>query len=200
MRSLLLSLFLLSSVAVAQVPEPPRIIKEQSGNFTNYRAEGSLASTQEVGCIPLVQAKNTFTPADLYKGISECIAQDKYDLAASLFMLAGIYSMFDAERLTDKTAGQAGIALAIITSSPLSQEKKGKFGEAIQRIVKGPEILRRQCGEIQKIGMPNYYPNYMILHGIKAFTGNPHDGALVSDFDAPGTWKNLQTIFLHCPS
>jgi hypothetical protein len=40
----------------------------------------------------------------------------------------------------------------------------------------------------------------MILHGIKAFTGNPHDDALLKDFDAEKTWKSLQTEFLKCPS
>jgi hypothetical protein len=47
--------------------------------------------------------------------------------------------------------------------------------------------------------MPNYY-SYMVLHGIKAFTGNPHEGALLKDFDAPKVWTNLQAAYLHCPA
>jgi len=47
--------------------------------------------------------------------------------------------------------------------------------------------------------MPDYYPSYMILHGIKAFEGNPHDGALLKDFDSQKVWTNLLTKFLHCP-
>jgi hypothetical protein len=178
----------------------PAIAKEQRGNVTNLRAEGSLASTQAIGCIPIAQAKNTFTPADLYKGVSECIAQEKYDFAAGLFLLAGMYVRFDAERLTDKTAGQAGSVLIMNTFSTLPQEKKTKFGAAVERIAKNPELLRTECGDVQKLGMPNYYPSYMILHGIKAFTGNPHEGALVKGFDAPGVWKTLQTTALHCPN
>jgi hypothetical protein len=48
--------------------------------------------------------------------------------------------------------------------------------------------------------MPDYYPRYMVLHGIRAFSGNPHEGALVKDFDAPGVWKNLQSAYFHCPA
>jgi hypothetical protein len=183
-----------------QDPGSPKITREQSGNVTNLRVEGSLASTQAVGCIPIEQAKSTFTPADLYKGVSECVAQDKYDLAAGLFMLAGIYARFDAERITDKTAGQAGTVLIMNTFSTLPSDKKTKFGEAVQRIAKTPELLRTQCGEVQKIGVPNYYPSYMILQGIKAFTGNPNEGPLVKDFDTSGVWTTLQTSYLHCPS
>src|SRR6266516_6950910 len=199
MRSLLLSLSFLTSTALAQAPDAPRIIKEQSGNMTNYRSEGSLASTQAVGCILLEQAKNTYTPADLYKGVSDCISQEKYDLAAGLFMLAGIYSRFDAERLTDKTAAQAGTALIMNTFSTLSQDKRTKLGESVGRIAKSPELLRTRCSEVQKVGAPNYYPSYMILHGMRAFAGNPHEGALVKDFDASGVWKNIKASYLHCP-
>ncbi|MGA3281395.1 MAG: hypothetical protein ABSD50_10480 [Smithella sp.] len=186
------------TIPSAQTLEPPKIIKEQSGNITNYRVEGSLASTQTIGCIPLSEVKNTFTPADLYKGVSECIAKDNYDLGAGLFALAGIYASFDAERITDKTAGQAKTVLIMNVFSSVSQDKKTKFSEEIDRISKDPDILGMLCSQVQKIGMPNYYPSYMILHGIKAFTGNPHDGALAKDFDAQKVWMSLQTNYLHC--
>ena len=80
--------------AISQALESPKIIKEQSGNFTNYRVEGSLASTQTIGCIPLSEVKNTVTPADLYKGVGECLDKNNYELASSLFMLAGIRNIY----------------------------------------------------------------------------------------------------------
>jgi hypothetical protein len=200
MRPLLLLLPFLSSLALAQTLAPPKIITEKNGNVTNLRAEGNLASTQAVGCIPLVKAKNTFTPPDLYLGVTECIAQDNYDFAASLFALAGIFGSFDAERITDKSAGQAKTVLVMNTFATVPQDKKTKFNEAFNRIAKNPESLGKLCSDVQKIGMPNYYPSYMILHGIKAFTGNPHDGALLKDFDSQKVWANLQTAYLHCPT
>lgn len=180
--------------------ESPKIIREQSGNISNYRAKGNLASTQAVGCITLTEAKNTFTPADLYRSVGECIANNDYHRATGLFMLAGIYASFDAERITDKTAAQARTVLIMNLFSTMPLDKKNRFNEAAKRTVSNSESLNVLCGEIQKIGMPNYYPNYMILHGMKAFTGNPHDGAIDNSFNASGTWKKLQSTYLNCPN
>jgi hypothetical protein len=181
-------------------PGAPKVIVEQTGNVTNVRAEGQLASTQNVGCVPLAQVKNTFTPPDLYKGVSECLAKNNYDLAIRLFSLAGLYGGFDAERITDKTAGQARSVLVSNTLMDVPQDKKAKLGEAQAQISNNPELLGKLCGDVQRIGMPNYYPAYMILHGMRAFTGNPHEGALVKDFDAPGAWKKIQAAYLGCPA
>lgn len=200
MRPLLLLLLFISPHGLAQTLDSPKIITEQNGRITNVRMEGSLASAQTVGCISLAEAKNTFTPPDLYKGVEECISKDKYDLAAGLFALAGIYGRFDAERITDKTAGQAKSVLIMNTFANESQDQKTKFNEVFTRLIKTPELFGKLCNEVQKVGMPNYYPSYMILHGIKAFTGNPHEGAMVKDFDPSKVWMNLQTAYLHCPA
>lgn len=194
----LLLLPFLSTVALAQAAAPPKLIGEQHGPVTNYRAEGSLASTQAVGCIPLAKAKSSFTPPDLYLGVTECIARDNYGFAAGLFALAGIYGSFDAERVADPSAGQAKTVLVMNTFANVPQDKKTKFNEMLNRIAKNPEALAKLCGEVRKVGMPNYYPSYMILHGIKAFTGNPNDGALLRDFDPQKVWANLQATYLHC--
>lgn len=189
-----------STRPAGQSLEPPKITADKSGRVTNYRAEGSLESVQAVGCIALSDAKNTFTPPDLYKGVGECIAQANYDRAVGLFALAGIYARFDAERITDKSAGQAKTVLIMNTFSSLAQDKKTKFDESMGRVMKNTESLNKLCGDVQRIGMPNYYPRYMILHGIKAFTGNPHDGALVKEFDSSKIWKGLQSAYLKCPT
>ncbi|MGE5468260.1 MAG: hypothetical protein ACM3Y9_12625 [Ignavibacteria bacterium] len=198
--SILVLLCVVSAVAPAQTQEPVRIIKEGNGNVVNFRAEGSLASTQAVNCIPLAEAKNSFTPPDLYKGVLDCLARDNYESAAELFALAGIYGRFDAERVADKTAGQAKTVLIMNAFAAVSDEKKSRFNAALGRITGSPEVLGRLCRQVAAVGMPDYYPSYMILHGIRAFTGNPHEGAIVKDFDASGVWKNLQSAYLHCPA
>ncbi len=199
MRPLFLLLAFFPALALAQTAAPSRIITEQNGRVTIYRLDGSLASAQTVGCIPLTAAKDTFTPPDLYKGVGECIAEGNYDFAVGLFVLAGIYGSFDAERVADKSAGQAKSVLIMNTFASVPQDKLTKLNEALNLATKNPEVLGRLCGEVEKVGMPNYYPSYMILHGIKAFMGNPHDGALLPNFDSKKTWDNLQTAYLHCP-
>jgi hypothetical protein len=113
-------------------------------------------------------------------------------------MLAFIYGIFDAERVADKTAGQAILALNMDTFSSVPQDIKIKVDEAIKHIAQDNELLKKLCSETNKIGPPDYYPSYMILHGVRAFTGNPHDGALIKKFDALGTWKKIQSNNLKC--
>lgn len=200
MRSLLLWLPFLGSVASAQTTEPPRIITEQNGRTTNYRVEGSLASTRTIGCIALAQAQNTFTPPDLYRGTLACITQNNPEAAVGLFALAGLYGRFDAERVADTSAGQAKSVLIMNTFAAVSAEQKTQFGEAFQRVTGDPQQLAALCAAVQKIGLPDYYPAYMVLHGIKAFTGNPQDATLRKDFEPAKTWSRLQTAYLHCPA
>lgn len=200
MRSLFLLPLLLSTFALAQTLPPPKIIREQSGKIVNLYAEGNLESYQTIGCIPLAEAKNTYTPPDLYKGAGTCIAQENYDLAARLFALADIYAMFDGQRITDKTAAQGRIVLTMNTFSNITDDKKNKFKEALNHQLQTHELLKNLCSEVERIGAPSYYPSYMILHGVKAFMGNPHEGALVKDFDTPGAWKSLQSRALKCPN
>ena len=200
MRTLLFLLPLISTLALAQSTAPPKITTAQNGRVTNYRAEGSLESTQAIGCIPLAKARNTFTPPDLYSGVAECVTRDNYDFAAALFALAGMYASFDAERVSDRSAGQAKTVLVMNTFANLPEDKKTKFNATLNRIAKSPEFLGKLCGDVRKVGKPDYYPKYMILHGMNAFTGNPNDGALLKDFDSQKAWMNLQAAYLHCPA
>lgn len=194
--SVLLSV--VSASATAQSASP-QVAVEKNGNVTNYRADGNLATIQNVNCIPLAQAKNTFTPPDLYKGVVDCLAQDDFEASAKLFALAGIYARFDSKRVTDVTARQAGTVLIMNTFSAVPVDKKNKLGESLNHILKTPELLSQLCSEVDTIGIPNYYPGYMIHHGMKAFKGNPHEGALVNNFDSVSVWKSLQSTYLHCP-
>ncbi|WOJ88743.1 hypothetical protein RZS28_13090 [Methylocapsa polymorpha] len=207
-RTIQASMFMLlltSGGAVAQESSTPResskpnIIEEKHGNVTNYTVEGSLAATKAVGCIPIAEAKNDLTPADLYQGVLQCINENKFEIATELFALAGIYARFDAERVTDQSAGQAGEVLIMNTFSNLPKSKKSQFMAAFDRVSKSPKSLGSLCADIQKIGAPDYYPKYMILHGMKAFLGDPYEGALSDAFDPAATWRRLQSDYLHCP-
>ena len=163
--------------------------------------DGSLASKNDIGCITIINATNKLTPADLYKGVADCINAEKYENASELFALAGMYGNFDAARVSDKTAGQAKTVLIMNTFNGLPEDKKQKFSAVFtERLSKNKIALRDFCLNVVKIGYPAYYPDYMILHGIKAFTGNPNKDALSETFDPAATWNKLFDTYLHCPS
>jgi hypothetical protein len=193
--------FLLFSGAVsAQENNSPKIIEEKNGKITNYRVEGNLASKNDIGCINIINANNKLTPPDLYKGVADCINAENYENASELFALAGMYGSFDAARISDKTAGQAKTVLIMNTFNGLPEGKKQKFSSVLtDRLSKNKIALRNLCSNIIRIGYPTYYPDYMILHGIKAFTGNPNKGALSETFNPTLTWNKLFETFLHCP-
>lgn len=63
---------------------------------------------------------------------------------------------------------------------------------------KSPQELSKLCLEVQQIGTPNYYPTYMIYHGIKAFMGNPHLGAMKENLDLNKVWNDSMKSYLKC--
>ena len=196
MRLLFLSLALVANVGMAST------LTAQNSPPRNARANENLTTSPapKVGCMALTEAKNTLTPVILYRASADCISQGKYDQATDLFALAGMYTRFDAKRVTDRTATQVIPALIMSTFASASDEQRSKFGDAFTRSTGTPVLLNKLCRQIKQIGMPDYYPDYMIQHGMKAFTGNPDDGALQKDFDGPTVWKSLQSSYLHCPS
>jgi hypothetical protein len=177
----------------------PAFTVTRSGPITNVTAAGNLAATKPISCRSLGGLDNTFTPADLYPGVKDCVDQDRYAEATDLAALAGIYGAFDASRVTDESAGQASKVLIMTTLGSVADSKRKLFQNAVLGMHSDPKALSRLCGRIRKIGFPRYYPKYMIMHGIRAFTGDPNKDALKSQFDPKATWIALQTSYLNCP-
>ena len=181
------------------VQEPPRVNVTQTGKVTNMTIAGQLAAKNPLGCVPLNSLGNTRTPPDIYLGVSACIHLDDYRAAAALFALAGIESRFDAARVLDKSAGQAGQVLIVTTFDGLAQDKRDKFEKTVGELAADPNAMTDICRKIRKIGSPDYYPEYMVLHGIHAFTAKAGDATMEPNFDAAATWNTLLMKYLNCP-
>jgi hypothetical protein len=186
------------ATSVSGAAQPPNVIVTQNGKVTNLTMAGQLAAKNPIGCVLLTSLDNSHTPPDLYLGVAACIQKDDYRAAAALFALAGIESRFDAARVLDKSAGQAGQVLIMNTFNGLEQDKRDKFGKTVGEVGADPQALAQTCGAIRKIGFPNYYPEYMVLHGIHAFTAKVGDSAMEPNFDAQTTWNALLTTYLNC--
>jgi hypothetical protein len=94
---------------------------------------GNVDGKQPMGCAELDQLDNSRIPPDLYLGLTACIQQDNYRAAVAIFALAGMDSRFDAARVIDKTAGQAGQILIAATFDGLPAEKRDKFAKTVRR-------------------------------------------------------------------
>lgn len=187
-----------ASPATGIIQHPPTVTTTQNGKVTQMTVDGQLAAKHPVGCVPLDEVDNTRTPPDLYLGVKACIQQDDYRAAVVLFALAGVESRFDAERVADKSAGQAGQVLIMNTFNGLPDEKRAKFDKAVGELAADTAALSQTCSSIRTMGYPSYYPEYMVLHGIHAFTAKPGDPTLVQTFDPAATWKSLLTTYLNC--
>jgi hypothetical protein len=80
----------------------------------------------------------------------------------------------------------------------LREDQKQAFTTATSEF-QASESRVRLYGRFKRLGPPNYFPQYMILHGIKAFTtADPTADALVHDLDAAATWQRILAEGVNC--
>jgi hypothetical protein len=163
----------------------------------NIESEGNIQSNNPIACIYLKELTNKNTPADIFKGISKCIKQNDFVKGSELYVAAIAYGRFDVKRVEDKTAHQAISVLGLTHLSYFGEEKKEKFQNALNATLNKKTTL---CNALKKIGKPNYYPAYMIQHGMGAFLNNnkSKDG-LLKNFNSDKAWEKVLNNYIKCP-
>ena len=168
--------------------------------IVKHETAGNLEVTTEISCQGFDKLNNKLTPADLYSAISKCFEVDDYDSAAQMFALAGVYSRFDELRVADPTAHQASQVLIMQTFQNLSAEQRKKFQSAIEQdFSPGSDEFSDLCEAVREIGEPDYYPRYMVQHGMRAFGPEQPNKGLLADFDPDNGWESALDTYLHCP-
>lgn len=173
--------------------------ERQKLNFKNFSAKGNLAVTQPISCIDINNLKSSHTPADIFTGVSDCIQKDDVYHATRLYSLALTYGHYDKLRMVDKTARGAISVLRLQHLSSANKDFKVKFNVEMKKYSganKNAQEFKTLCEGIQKLGKPNYYPKYMIRHGMSAFTGKA--SGVLSDFNEEKAWKKSTEDFLKC--
>jgi len=176
----------------------PRITKETNGRITNLKVEGSLDKSHELPCIELSEAKNVYTPPDLYSSSAKCVLEGRDKDAAQIFFLASAYGVYDGMRVNDPTAAQARQVLIMNNLGSIDADRKAGLQKEMDKIGarQSPEI-DQLCAGIIAIGKPDYHPQYMILHGMAAFSGIKGDG-LKPGYDGGKNWAQVISS-LKCP-
>jgi hypothetical protein len=164
----------------------------------NYETQGNLESKHELGCLEERELKNDYTPADLYRSFNDCAKKGKLKEGALTHALAGVYGKFDTLRVTDKSAHQALTVLKMQAFNGISEEQQISFKTNLSQIFTNPEKLAAVCKVIRKTGRPNYYPAYMIQHGMSAFTKKDSKNDLIKNFNPNLAWEDSLENYLHC--
>jgi len=173
-----------------------------AAEFRNYETPGNLESKHDLGCVESDQLNNQHTPADLFRALKKCLAEKKYQPGAFLFAIGGVYGRFDTLRVADQTAHQGVTVLRMQALSIFEKDPdvKSQFTSELKKTLGTPDSLKNVCQEIQRIGPPQYFPRYLIQHGMDAFNPQPNTDGLVSSFDAKVAWKKALDSYLHCPN
>ncbi|MDD5400086.1 MAG: hypothetical protein PHQ93_02725 [Sulfurimonas sp.] len=150
----------------------------------------------KLGCVGIDKLKSSVTPVDLAVGVMECIKNDKYREGVEMYMLFGAYGQFDTRRVIDTSAHQAIPALKMYISNTVTEAKREKWLQAVDTVVDDKNI-GKLCTKIKQIGMPSYYPEYMIAHGLQAFNGGGKSG-VYADFHAKETWEGILEGYVRC--
>ncbi len=157
-------------------------INAQAQKIISLEAEGNLESPNPCNCVEISEITNEHNPADILHGMRKCIEQKDFRKAARLFAIAGVYGRYDSYRVKDKSAHQALNVLQQNILMDISEEDKNNIiAELTQTLEKDSKEVKNVCQEIRKVGIPKYYPKYMIQHGIQAFTNTDGNG-LVKDW------------------
>lgn len=169
-----------------------------TGQTKNFESEGNLARTHDVMCIAVQDAKVQYTPADLAMAIVRCGKKKEFDKAVELLVLMQLRAAYDAKRVEDKSAHQAGAVLAMQIRAELGQSRMEKIMAAFGRIGgDGSPRHKAICAEVKRAGPPDYHPAYMIQHGMSAFIGRKGNG-LVKGFQSKKVWRDLLANYLKC--
>ena len=160
--------------------------------LTVVETQGNLKARNRLTCININSVKPTYTPVDLLVGLQDCITKENYQNAAKLYLMAKIHGHYDKLRVKDTTAHQAIAMIQLQVAQQLSKEQIGKFEKAYKKLIANKQIF---CSN--KFKHPNYYPRYMLKHGIRAVNGV--ETGLVKDFNEEKTWADMRNTYLKCP-
>jgi hypothetical protein len=152
------------------------------------------------GCLRGSQLHGNLTPLELYRAMESCMQRSDVNSAVILFSLAGAYGHYDARRVVDPSAQQAGTLLRTLALQRLSEPQRQALVAAIRSTADDPERLPQLCATLERIGPPTYHPAYMLRHGL----GAGQEGAasprrdLVEGFQGAEVWEQVLDSFLRC--
>lgn len=166
--------------------------------ITNFESKGGLEATNPLACVSATSVGPASTAADIIAGAKDCESQAKLNETAELIMVASAYAFYDTQRVADKTAHSALTALIAKAFGSLPETNRAKLFAGVKAL--GDDKLRKGaiCTYLRSATPPTYFPNYMIAHGMAAFSGAVKE-PLIKDFNSDQAWSKSM-VFVKCDS
>ena len=152
------------------------------------------------GCLRGSQLHGDLTPLELYAAMAACMQRSDVGSAVILFSLAGAYGHYDARRVADPSAHQAGVLLRSLALQRLSEPQRQALAAAISTTANDPDQMPQLCATLERIGPPTYQPAYMLRHGLRSRQGEAASPRrdLVDGFQGDEAWEQVLDSFLRC--
>jgi|TARA_B100001964_G_C14134811_1_gene554620 hypothetical protein len=160
-------------------------------------SDEELQTNNSPGCLTLLEAETDITPPELAMGLLDCAKSNDVKNAHDLFLIMMVRSIYDSKRVDDLSAGAAVNALKNEVFWQIDSDFFDRMAE-FQNSVDQP-YYDNICVILKNKGAPDYYPRYMVLHGINAITGISGDG-LKQNFDEENEWINTVDNRFSCSS
>ena len=139
-------------------------------------------------------------PPDLFLGVIHCLKKAQAADAADLYVLMVARAHFDALRVTDKSAHQAGSVLVLqLRNSVLRQDLQALQGRLTALGKPGMASWAVFCGRLRATGVPGHDPGYMVAQGMGAFLDQASE-PLAAGFDAVAAWRTMLSADVKCPA
>lgn len=161
-------------------------------------AQAPLPEARTTPCLTADEINNRFTPLHLYSAYSRCLSEGRIGDAHFLVVLGQVYGRFDARRVADPTAHQADLALRMQATENVQPETAAALKSHMASFAADQDKRAELCRRIERIGPPDYHPDYMINHGMSAYLKREQGNGLVAGFDPRGAWDDISVRNLRC--
>lgn len=152
----------------------------------------------ETQCLPSTAAVTSHSPLMLYLSAGHCLDQNRLDEAIFLFATAGSQGRFDTYRVPDTTAHQLASFMSIMFMKHVGEETYARFSAHMRLQLMDNQARNAFCQRLGQLPPPSYHPQYMINHGMAAFTSSGGQQALNPLSDPRQTWNESVQQYMDC--
>lgn len=189
-----------SPIRISAQPQASVLPPTTPANAPQANPLASASQGQQVECLDKTRLTKKMSPMELWASIASCVSSERYDDGVFIYALAGAYGAFDHQRVADASAHQVSQLLPMLAFASMSDKKVTAFEARKSQLLEDESRRAVYCKDIARLGPPDYYPAYMVQHGLGAVNGADASRALVVPFDAKAAWAKAVAQYLECPA